>query len=104
MGTGSCISQDSIALYVVDCTGITSGLSSQFSIYPNPANSYVYIQGIETLDQSGIVSIWDYNGKIRKQQVVPLTGRITLEDLPKGLYLIEYQNTRLCIRKKLSIN
>ena len=104
MGTGSCISQDSIALYVVDCTGITSGLSSQFSIYPNPANSYVYIQGIETLDQSGIVSIWDYNGKIRKQQVVPLTGRITLEDLPKGLYLIEYQNARLCIRKKLSIN
>jgi hypothetical protein len=104
IGTGSCISQDSIALYVVDCTGIISGSSTPFNIYPNPANTYIYIQGIETLDHGGVMRIWDYNGKILKQHAVPSTGRIALEDLPKGLYLIEYRNANLCIRKKLSIN
>lgn len=103
IGSGSCISQDSIALYVVDCTGLASGSSSEIIIYPNPANRYLYIQGIDQQDQDGVLRISDCNGKLLKHERVSASGRIFLDDLPQGIYLLEFKNTKQYLRKTISI-
>ncbi len=68
-------------------------LNSEISIYPNPVqNKEVFfkgnIQGVE------IVKMYDMNGKLVYEAVKPFakTNKLTLKNLPKGNYIITYDN------------
>ena len=68
-------------------------LNSEISIYPNPVqNKEVFfkgnIQGVEN------VKVYDMNGKLVYEAVKPFakTNKLTLKNLPKGNYIITYDN------------
>lgn len=68
-------------------------LNSEISIYPNPVqNKEVFfkgnIQGVEN------VKVYDMNGKLVYEAVKPFAkiNKLTLKNLPKGNYIITYDN------------
>ena len=60
------------------------------SLYPNPCKGSCYLQ----LDEESDVTVFNILGqKIADMQKVEGTQQINLEDMPKGLYLIQISNT-----------
>ncbi len=74
-----------------ECTDFVSlGLSvpekEVISVYPNPAHSYVQVLGAVPLE----ITISSMEGKV--QAVRQTAGRIGLEDLPAGMYLLRVRD------------
>lgn len=72
----------------------------KLSLYPNPASSYVILQGV-----SGAANIilTDISGRIMKAGITKSADQsvcIRLESLPEGLYLLHAGNTCLRLYKK----
>ncbi len=64
-------------------------LRDLISVLPNPADQYVQIQS----DQDGDLEVYDYNGRLVRQQQVPAGAhRIDLGDWRKGYYLFVFKN------------
>lgn len=55
------------------------------SIYPNPANDFIYIQTESELDK---IQIADLSGKVVMNQKVSNDSRINIANLPKGIYVV----------------
>ncbi|MBR1626788.1 MAG: T9SS type A sorting domain-containing protein [Bacteroidales bacterium] len=71
-----------------DCkSGLDYVESIEFSLYPNPAEEVLFIDGI----QSEQVSVYDINGRLVKQVVSD--GMIDIRDLNSGVYAVKIQNT-----------
>jgi FtsP/CotA-like multicopper oxidase with cupredoxin domain len=80
---------------VVDSTGFTTGISSvreqeTLFVYPNPAESKLYFTG--SFSGRGTLLFYDTFGRIlRKEDVQLKTGSsIDVQDLPRGLVLMEF--------------
>jgi hypothetical protein len=87
------------ALYASTTNGITRWtdlttdvkdveLGSKVSIYPNPSNGQITIEGI-----TGVVSVYDIIGNIVSTVRVNEKNILNLENLPKGMYVIKHGNT-----------
>ena len=60
----------------------------QISIYPNPANSLLHIEGPD-----GTATVYDIQGRrVLSTTIVDGHSLIDISDLPKGLYLLHVSN------------
>ena len=81
-------------IYVLEegTTGVEDVTENNISIYPNPANDVLTVEGLD-----GIANVLDINGK----QVMNVTnGTVNISDLAKGTYIISQNNTNAIFIKK----
>ncbi|MBI2258763.1 MAG: T9SS type A sorting domain-containing protein [Flavobacteriia bacterium] len=68
--------------------GLTETNSFEYLVYPNPAENTVYVS-VNNFDEFDLVLL-DLNGKVLKQTLHNKEiGKVHLEDLPSGFYMIE---------------
>ena len=77
-----CISSDTSFIEVYDDLGIINSISSNWSIYPNPFNTGIYID----INESVHISIIDILGREVYFQKANDSVNISLSDLSKGIY------------------
>ncbi|MBD3635919.1 MAG: T9SS type A sorting domain-containing protein [Crocinitomicaceae bacterium] len=88
----------SISINDGEVVGLTS-LENDISIYPNPTNGIVHING---LGQDTNVSVIGINGQIVSKHQVNNSAEIDLSDMQPGVYLIEITAAgQKTIRKKI---
>lgn len=81
-----CVSEDSLFLSVYDCTDLDKLQAHNLHIYPNPAQSTLTIQGIES--QMENILLLDASGKTLEQKSITHTGEMKwdISNLAEGLY------------------
>ena len=79
-----------------EVTGIDENSKNVLSVYPNPANDIVRIEGLEN---DAEVSVYNSIGALVKT-VETVDGTIGVSELPSGLYLIRCGETTLQFVKK----
>ena len=77
-----CISSDTSFIEVYDDLGIINSISSNWSIYPNPFNTGIYID----INEPVHISIVDMLGREIYFQKANDSVNISLSDLSKGIY------------------
>tara|TARA_R110002050_G_scaffold95095_5_gene197918 strand:+ start:30 stop:935 length:906 start_codon:yes stop_codon:yes gene_type:complete len=60
------------------------------NIYPNPSRGLINL----TNQEPGILSVYSLDGEFIECHSIDVQGRLNLEDLAKGLYVLEFGNTR----------
>lgn len=68
-------------------TSIVQNGSESFSIYPNPAERYIYLRGSE--DGFDNLRVYDMTGKMVKSAERRHINMLEISDLSNGIYLIE---------------
>jgi type IX secretion system substrate protein len=66
--------------------GLNENISLSFSLYPNPANNYIVIKGLNS-GQRPLYSIISIHGKVVKQGFLNAES-IAVQDLPAGIYIL----------------
>jgi len=63
-------------------------INNTISIYPNPANDFIFIN---TVNKSGISKIFDLNGKVVKEENLSnnTMSKLDISDLAKGIYNVQ---------------
>ncbi len=56
-------------------------------IHPNPANEYIFVEGIEALPNQTLLSVYNLQGKLIKEITVS-DNTIGISELPDGLYIV----------------
>lgn len=79
-------------------TGIALLSVEEVCLWPNPANNYFSVKGLDGL---AILTIFDVNGKLLLEKRVSIDENISISSLPKGLYLIRIASKRGTIERKL---
>jgi hypothetical protein len=79
---------------------VTQNITEKISIYPNPASSYIQLQGIS---KDSLIQLYSMTGKKVLQTKVDSGDRIALE-LSTGVYLVRVMSDSKVITKKLIIN
>jgi hypothetical protein len=79
-------------------TGIRE-LRSDISIYPNPADQYVNIEGVEGYQS---VEMWELSGKL-VQKLSPHNDRLDVSGLKNGIYLLVLDGSDGRLVRKLLI-
>ena len=79
---------------------LTQNSTEQISIYPNPASSYIQLQGIS---KDSLIQMYSMTGKKAVEIKVNSGDRIALE-LSAGVYLVRVISNSKVITKKLIIN
>ncbi|WP_430812416.1 MULTISPECIES: S8 family serine peptidase [unclassified Carboxylicivirga] len=73
-------------------TGLNDHDNKQWSVYPNPASSFVYVEG-NVAEANVRVRLMNATGALVKDGEYPWSAaqkqRIDIEDLPNGVYLVE---------------
>ena len=100
-----CISpRSSVTVFVLDTTGFTTmlpteNIESLFTVYPNPADNYLYIENL--VPDNFTLYLYDSNGKLILTQVVSKTTRIDILWLSSGAYFLqaEYSDGRKEVKK-----
>jgi len=78
--------------------------TNDFSIYPNPAKSFINLS-IETLVGAGSIIVTDLYGKQVKQQSLSIgTNTIEIAKLSKGIYFVSVISSEGKTTKKLIVN
>jgi hypothetical protein len=75
-----------VVLSVTNPVGLVESDDQQISIYPNPADDLIRIEGLEVGSQ---VSIMDVTGKILITEELSASGELHIHDLDSGVYLLE---------------
>jgi hypothetical protein len=67
-------------------------INNTISIYPNPANDFIFIN---TVNKSGISKIFDLNGKVVKDENLSnnTMSKLDISDLAKGIYNVQVITT-----------
>jgi hypothetical protein len=79
---------------------VTQNITEKISIYPNPASSYIQLQGIS---KDSLIQLYSMTGKKVLQTKVDSGDRIALE-FSTGVYLVRVMSDSKVITKKLIIN
>jgi len=76
-------------LLTMDCSWLPNSIKepwqSDLQLYPNPANNEVFV-GVQ--EQSTSYTIYDISGKTVNQGLVESSGRISLETISNGMYVL----------------
>lgn len=104
-GEISCGTPDTTTIDTSSQTSLPSYLENigyNISIYPNPVNEYLIIDGME---MPGYYSIFDLNGKIIDNgTILDSNTQINVDYLAKGLYIIHVVNDKsVLLQKKILI-
>ena len=76
---------------------------SSFSIYPNPASTFLYVDNVN-LKFNDVIKIYHIHGVIVKEiRLNKNKHKIDIQDLSSGLYIVEFENYNISIFKKLII-
>ena len=79
-------------------------LSKKLNLYPNPAQSTLYLTLSNEKITNGIIAIYDQLGNIQKQQQVSLDNSqetsISVADLPTGIYILTFQTEKGLLVKR----
>jgi len=82
--------------------GINEITIQGFRIYPNPANTFVQIESLNSKVKS--CEIFDVTGKLVQQiDLRSLNFRISITDYPEGLYFIKIKTDRESLTKKIIV-
>ena len=83
-------SEESICFNVtLDVQGIKDNNSNKVNIYPNPANDYINISGVENAKS---ISIYNVTGKVVYQSNA-VKNHINISELSQGVYIINLVNS-----------
>jgi hypothetical protein len=101
------ISPEGIAIDYRLKSGIdnTTDFASDVYLFPNPAHTSVYLQGIAGNESE--ISILDMAGKtrlVKKFDTITGTVKLSVENLPSGLYIINIKTAEGTITKKFVKN
>jgi hypothetical protein len=78
-----------------------NGSSPSINIYPNPANTYFYIEGAYS---QGELSLFDMYGRLVKKQILYNGyGKIEVSTLAKGLYVYQFNSEGKLIAGKVAV-
>ena len=77
-------------------TGTNDTDNSKISIFPNPANSILFINGLTTKSD---ISIYDFSGKMVFNQPID-NSQIDISRFPNGMYLMKIETTTGVLTKK----
>lgn len=80
-------------------TSVDAIASRSIDIFPNPANSFINI-AVDVTQYSEVRLVNSYGKVVRKV----VTNRVTLEDLPSGMYYLQFFNDELTTTEKVMIN
>ena len=87
-----------VANFIIDeTTGIGAIGSSRISIWPNPADDILYIEGFEG---GATVYIHDLNGSLILARD-PVNNQIKINDLPPGIYILKFVTESQVITHRL---
>ena len=77
------------AIEMLDHWDVEENQAKQFSVYPNPAKDYIYINNssVEMLFIASQIEIMDINGQLMEINVKK--GKIDVSHLPNGIYLLK---------------
>ena len=93
-------------LEISNAVGILSKrktVNDMFQVFPNPVDKKVNIAIAKPL-KAGVITIMDLNGKrVIKQRATGYLNQIDVSSLPKGMYIIQVQNSKTIKEKKLII-
>ena len=107
-----CVHKDDSLVYMADeelgcvqtCTyvGISEHLqTSVMNLFPNPATQYVMLDLSTGEELNGFVVVTDIMGKVCHQQKAEGTRcRITVAELPAGMYFLTYRDSERTVTKK----
>ena len=88
-----CVDTSSCVTYV-KTVGLNNTLNHNINIYPNPAQDFIYIEGLsENINQE--VLVFDVHGSIVIKELKIVNGKIDIQNLAKGIYIIKTQNAIL---------
>ncbi|MEL7533377.1 MAG: T9SS type A sorting domain-containing protein [Bacteroidota bacterium] len=88
---GSFVIEGSIELELSNTTAIEASLPQALSVFPNPANDYLFYQWEQTEPLIGM-QLYNSQGKIVWQQNAPTAqGQISVSSLAAGIYLLKIQ-------------
>ena len=82
--------EESVSFNVIfdDLQGIKDNNSSKVNIYPNPANDYITISGVENAKS---ISIYNVTGKVVYQSNA-VKNNINISELSQGVYIVNLKN------------
>ncbi|MDR1811038.1 MAG: T9SS type A sorting domain-containing protein [Prevotella sp.] len=73
-----------------EASNIAASAGKVFSIFPNPARSFISIQGAPEIGVS--YAIYAADGRKLLSDVAPEAGKIDVGNLPAGLYFVKINN------------
>ena len=104
-----CMHKDDSLVYLADerlgCiqnfVGLTDYPSNSMDLYPNPATQYVVLDMSTGEEMDGTVMITDMTGRTcGRQHVKGINCRISVADLPIGMYFLTYTNGKRTVTRK----
>ncbi len=110
LGLMQCMYKDDSLVYMAHeslgcnqtCVGITDFADISMNLYPNPATQYVVLDMSTGEEMNGLVTITDMLGRVCHQQKAEGTSvRISVSDLPAGMYILSYTDGKRNITKKI---
>jgi len=102
--TGNLTVIDSDVTEIVSLTavGIVDFNNSKISVYPNPSNGVIIVDGLKTANSK--ICIYDISGKcIFNMKVTSTKENIRLEGNKSGMYILEYTNNDRIVRTKILV-
>ena len=85
-----------------DPYGLPDFPGTSISVYPNPANDYIIVDGYDETDES-IFQIYDVNGRLRSVCNISLSNRIPLNNLNNGIYFYKIISAKINYSGKIII-
>ena len=85
----------SIIVFVYPCPGIQEFLNEEdFKIFPNPFNSKLSVSIDRSLENPGIISLCDMNGRVimEKRTSGNSEFEFDLSTIPQGVYMLSFQS------------
>lgn len=99
--TGGCKATDQVAVTAEPCAGIEEYINAaQLSIYPNPANNYFTIKGVEGIIA---VKIIDLSGSVVHSYEISENGKYSVSEISQGTYFVTISNKEGTYTKKIEI-
>jgi len=109
-GNRGCVNSDGIFITIMTATGLdtTSGIS-QFSLYPNPATTFIILEFKNNTGSEISVEIRDITGKITRKKIyassfLQVKDELDVKALSKGIYFVRLISKQGQTTKKFVIH
>ncbi|HIA36567.1 MAG TPA: T9SS type A sorting domain-containing protein, partial [Flavobacteriales bacterium] len=76
-----------------------SGIGSSITIFPNPAKDMLTIKSVKSL-KNVQYGIYDLLGKTIKKGYLPLSGKLDIYEIPKGIFILKVEDLKHSYHQK----